>query len=287
MSKKKKIIALVLATVVIISALAVVVYNEFYKVKPIAVKETVSLTLGEDKDVSDINLVAHRGLSGIAPENTMAAIKAACDAGYYGVEFDIHLTSDGEWVISHDDNLRRMAGVNKKICEMTLKEIQSIELNNGANIEKYDGITVPTLREVLNCVSKTDIVPVIEIKTTTEDKIDTLVAMLKEYDYLESARIISFNQAPLKEYKRICSRTPMSLLVEEINDENISFCIENDIDAISFNHKKADKDLVQKIIDAQLTPQTWTVDSLESLSEFVSYGVKTFTTNCITPQESK
>lgn len=287
MSKKKKIIALVLATIVIISALAVVVYNEFYKVKPIAVKETVTLALGEDKDVADINLVAHRGLSGIAPENTMAAIKAACDAGYYGVEFDIHLTSDGEWVVSHDDNLRRMAGVNKKICEMTLKEIQSIELNNGANIEKYDGITVPTLREVLDCVSKTDIVPVIEIKTTTQDKIDTLVAMLKEYGYLESARIISFNQAPLKEYKRICARTPMSLLVEEINDENISFCIENNIDAMSFNHKKADKELVQKIIDAQLTPQTWTVDSLESLLEFVSYGVKTFTTNCITPQESK
>lgn len=284
MSKKTKIIAVVAALAVIICAAAGIIYKEFFTVKPIEPKETVSVSQAQVEDLSKIKLIAHRGLSGIAPENTMAAIKAACDADFYGVEFDIQLTSDGVWVVHHDDNLKRMAGVNKKIAEMTCKEIQETELNNGANIDKYDGITVPTLEEVLAYVSTTDTIPVIEIKTTTKDGIDDLVAILKSYNYLETARIISFYEEPLKEFKRICNRTPMSFLVHEVNDEVVSFCYDNDIDAISFNHKNVKQEDLQKAVDAKLTLQTWTVDDIEKLSEFNSYGVEYFTTNRIIPK---
>lgn len=283
MSKKSKIIAVTVALIVVICAVAGVIYQEFFTVKPIEVKETIAVSQAQTEDLSNIKLIAHRGLSGIAPENTMASIKAACDAGYYGVEFDIRLTSDGEWVLHHDDNLNRMAGVKTKISEMTLKEIQKIEFNNGANIDKYDGITVPTLKEVLDYVSTTDTIPVIEIKTETKDGIDDLVAILKEYDYLETARIISFYEEPLKEYKRICNRTPVSFLVHEVNDEAVTICTENDFEAISFNHKNVKQKDLQKAIDAELILQTWTVDSIEALDEFYSYGVEYFTSNRIIP----
>lgn len=286
MNKKVKIIVVIAALLVVLCAVAGVIYQEFFTVKPIEVKETVAVSQAQTEDLSDIKLIAHRGLSGIAPENTMAAIKAACDAGYYGVEFDIRLTSDGEWVVHHDENLNRMAGVKTKIAEMTLKEVQAVELNNGANIDKYDGITVPTLREVLDYVSTTDTIPVIEIKTETKDGIDDLVAILKEYNYLEAASIISFYEEPLKEYKRICNRTPVSFLVHEINDEVVTICTENDFEAISFNHKNVKQKDLQKAIDAELILQTWTVDSIEALDEFSSYGVEYFTTNCIVPDTS-
>lgn len=283
MSRKSKIIAVVVALVVVICAVAGVIYQEFFTVKPIEVKETIAISQAQTEDVSDVKLIAHRGLSAIAPENTMASVKAACDAGYFGVEFDIRLTSDGEWVVHHDADLSRMAGVKSKIAEMTLKEVQAVEFNNGANIDKYDGVTVPTLREVLDYVSTTDTIPVIEIKTETKDGIDDLVAMLKEYNYLETARIISFYEEPLKEYKRICNRTPVSFLVHEINDEVIAVCTENDFEAISFNYKNVKQKDIQKAVDAKLVLQTWTVDSVESLEEFYSYGVEYFTTNCIIP----
>lgn len=283
MNKKIKIAVIAVALVIVLSAVAGVIYKEVTTVKPITVKETVAVSQSQVEDVSKIKLIAHRGLSGITPENTMASIKAACDAGFYGVEFDIRLTSDGQWVVHHDDNLNRLAGVKTKISEMTLEEVQAIKFNNGANIEKYDGITAPSLREVLDYVSTTDTIPVIEIKTETKDGIKELVAILKEYGYLETVRIISFNEEPLKEFKRICNRTPMSFLVHKINDDVVSTCVENDFDAISFNHKNVKQNHIQKAVDAGLVLQAWTVDSPESLAEFYSYGVEYFTTNCIVP----
>ena len=283
MNKKIKIAVIAVALVIVLSAVAGVIYKEATTVKPIKVKETISVSQSQVEDLSSIKLIAHRGLSGITPENTMASIKAACDAGFYGVEFDIRLTSDGHWVVHHDENLNRLAGVKTKIAEMTLEEVQAVKFNNGANIEKYDGITAPSLREVLDYVSTTDTIPVIEIKTETKDGIKELVAILKEYGYLETARIISFYEEPLKEFKRICNRTPISLLVHKINDDVVSICTENDFDAISFNHKNVKQKHIQKAVDAGLTLQTWTVDSPESLAEFYSYGVDYFTTNCIIP----
>ena len=57
-------------------------------------------------------LVAHRGLSGIEKENTNAAFVAAGNRSYYGIETDIHRTADGRFVVCHDDDLKRVAGVD-------------------------------------------------------------------------------------------------------------------------------------------------------------------------------
>ena len=57
-------------------------------------------------------LVAHRGLSGIETENTNAAFVAAGNRSYYGIETDIHRTTDGRFVVCHDDNLLRVADVD-------------------------------------------------------------------------------------------------------------------------------------------------------------------------------
>ena len=89
--------------------------------------------------------VAHRGLhDDIRPENSMPAFKAAIEEGYT-IEIDVHLSSDGHIVVFHDDNLKRVCGVDKKVAKCTLKELKTMKLKGTDN-------TIPTFDEFLALV---------------------------------------------------------------------------------------------------------------------------------------
>ena len=90
-------------------------------------------------------LYAHRGLHGAGiPENSMAAFRKAIEAGF-GIELDVHVTSDGVAVVHHDGNLKRICGVDQNIRDLTLKELEQIPLP--------DGSTIPTFAQVLELVA--------------------------------------------------------------------------------------------------------------------------------------
>ncbi len=287
MKRKTKIIAVLVAFAVILCAVAGAVYYEFVRVKPIEVKETVSISTSSVSDLSKVKMIAHRGLSAIAPENTIAAFVKACDAGYYGVEYDVQLSKDGVWVVSHDNSLKRMTGQNVKISDTELSDLRKIEYNNGANIEKYDGVVIPTLEETLAVISTYDIVSVIEIKTSSDEKIDEFIELLTRYEVLDKVRVISFSEEPLKAVKKLNKDIPTSYLTHTVNENVIDLCTANGIDAVSFNASKCDKNSVKLITDAGLTPQCWTVDRIDMFEQFSSYGVEYFTSNCLLPAESK
>lgn len=89
---------------------------------------------------------AHRGCCTLYPENTMEAFRAAAVLpGIAGIELDIQLTSDGEIIVFHDENLKRVTGIDKEVCKCTFDEIKSID------IQANDGKTckIPALEEVL------------------------------------------------------------------------------------------------------------------------------------------
>ncbi|MBQ1942017.1 MAG: glycerophosphodiester phosphodiesterase [Clostridia bacterium] len=111
--------------------------------------------------------VAHRGLHGDGvPENSLTAFLRAKEAGY-AIETDVHLTADGVLVAFHDDNLKRMCGVDKNIKTATAKELSSLTLAGTA--EK-----IPTLDEVLDLVNGA--VPLlIELKSNGEKGLERAV----------------------------------------------------------------------------------------------------------------
>ena len=73
-------------------------------------------------------IVAHRGLSGLEKENTAVSFIAAGQRSYFATECDIHLTKDHQFVICHDDNLNRVAGIDIKIKETDLADLLKIAL---------------------------------------------------------------------------------------------------------------------------------------------------------------
>jgi len=102
--------------------------------------------------------VAHRGLwsSDGPPENSLAAFKAACAAGY-GIELDVQLSRDGEAMVFHDDDLKRMTGVEGRIGDLTTTELAELRLDGGDE-------RIPTLSETLALVGRRALVHV-ELKT--------------------------------------------------------------------------------------------------------------------------
>lgn len=89
--------------------------------------------------------IAHRGLHDSAsPENSMSAFAKAMNCGY-AIEMDIHMSADGEIVVFHDDNLKRITGCDRAICEMTLAELKQLKLSGTEE-------TIPTFVEFLDLV---------------------------------------------------------------------------------------------------------------------------------------
>lgn len=100
---------------------------------------------------------AHRGFSGAYPENTMLAFEKAVEQGMEGIELDIHLSKDGEVVVAHDETLRRVAGIDRAIADMTAQELAQTEIHGGDL-----GLTargVPTLREYFRFIKDKDALP--------------------------------------------------------------------------------------------------------------------------------
>jgi glycerophosphoryl diester phosphodiesterase len=90
---------------------------------------------------------AHRGLSSLAPENTMSAFKLARDMGVPGLELDVHLTSDGKLVVAHDHSTGRIAETALDIERSTLKELQALDVGSWKG-DRWKGERLITLAEL-------------------------------------------------------------------------------------------------------------------------------------------
>lgn len=94
-------------------------------------------------------IIGHRGAKGLAPENTLPAFRAGMAAGADGVEFDVQRTVDGHLVVFHDDDLKRLAGVDGRIVKSTLAMLRELDVGRHAG-PQYAGEAIPTLDEVLD-----------------------------------------------------------------------------------------------------------------------------------------
>ncbi len=121
------------------------------------------------------NMIAHRGLHNkIVPENSLEAFKKCVDRNI-PFEFDVHLLKDGTIIVFHDDNLKRMTGVDKYIMNCDYKDISGLYLNNSHE-------RIPTLDEVLELVNGNVLID-IELKFDQKRYLleKALIKRLKEY----------------------------------------------------------------------------------------------------------
>lgn len=151
-------------------------------------------------------IIAHRGVHNNKeiPENSMIAFSKAIDKKY-AIEFDIEITKDSKLVIHHDDNLKKMTGINKKTEDLTLDEIKSLKLLNT-------DYTIPTFKEVLDLVNGKVFLD-IEIKSTKKVKkiVDLVLKELEDYNGL--VQLKSFDPFIVNRLKKVTNKYKIGLLV--------------------------------------------------------------------------
>jgi glycerophosphoryl diester phosphodiesterase len=157
-------------------------------------------------------VLAHRGASAYAPENTIAAFNLALEMGADGIELDVTLSKDGVPIVIHDDTVDRTTNGHGAIKEMTVAEIQQLDAHY--QFDQYAGEKIPTLAQVLDAIGKRGIVN-IELKSTTFKTDGLEIAVLAAIeDTRTTTNVIfsSFNPFALARMYDLNPRIPRGLL---------------------------------------------------------------------------
>lgn len=164
-------------------------------------------------------LIAHRGYSLRYPENTWIAIEAAVRAGACYVEFDIQLTADGVPVLLHDADLKRMAGVDRCIHDLTLAQARVFSLGEASRLGKtFSDVRIATLADIVDCLAAArDIKAFVEIKRASLRRFGIEPVMNAVFEAISGVSrqciIISFDADALR-YTRMHSTLPIGWVFE-------------------------------------------------------------------------
>lgn len=154
-------------------------------------------------DKQPIEIVAHRAGSVFGPENTVAALKEAVKSGADSAEIDVQQTKDGELVVMHDTDFKRIAGVNKKVWEVTYEEASKYDVG-GHLMQGFEGEPLPTLEQMIKAADG-KIHLMIELKSSghEEQLEEKTIALIQKYDFESQCSIASMNYSILKKVKAL------------------------------------------------------------------------------------
>lgn len=225
-------------------------------------------------------VVAHRGLSGIERENTNAAFIAAGNRSYFGIETDIHVSLDGEFVVAHDSSMARVSGSSLVIEESTLAQLRGITLyeKNGETKDRYD-LHVSTITEYVRICKTYEKVCVLELKGYFgKENLKKLIAQIKEEDYLENIIFIAFDWNNLIDLKAVYPEATMQFLCSEISLETLPELVKNNF-SLDINYKGITQEIIDYLHENNLVVNVWTVDDKDEAERLVEMGVDFITTN--------
>ncbi|QNO15595.1 glycerophosphodiester phosphodiesterase [Alkalicella caledoniensis] len=150
-------------------------------------------------------IIAHRGASGGAPENTMSAFKKALDMGSHGIETDVQMTKDGVLILCHDETVERTTNGKGFIKDFTYSELRKLDAGIKFS-EEFKGEKIPTLEELLQLLSGKEIILNLELKSGPifyPDIEAKVLELLYKYNYTDNSVISSFNHYSLVELRKL------------------------------------------------------------------------------------
>lgn len=234
---------------------------------------------------SGIKYIGHRGIGGLAPENTLPAFDLAGKMGFWGAECDVHTTRDGNWMILHDDTVNRMTNGTGQIKNLSYSKIQELNITSGNNIASYKGIKIPTLQDYLLTCKKWELIPVIEMKPSDNLKYyDKFLKILKEYGNIEKDVVISYSMVSLNELRKRDINLTLGLICSNITDSNIYYVRTLGNAFIDCSSSNITRSEVVSCHKNGIKVGAWTVDSIVLANSLIQKGVDYLTTNKLLPK---
>jgi glycerophosphoryl diester phosphodiesterase len=221
-------------------------------------------------------IVAHRGYSALAPENTLAAIRAALEAGADAVEFDVRLTRDGEAVLMHDATLERTTSGTGPVAAATLAGLRGLDAGAWKH-PRWRGERVPTLAEALALLAGRA-VAVIELKEASPRLVHRVGEALDRHTPAGGAILISFLPAALRRLAPLAPGRPLGLLVRPLEPPPARALVAH-ADVVLGWHEALGRSVVVAAHGHGLPVFAWTVDEPAAMTRLLRWGVDGLITN--------
>ncbi len=222
-----------------------------------------------------VEVTAHRGASIMAPENTMAAFRAALDAGTGWIELDVQRTRDGRIAVLHDGDFMRMAGDPRRIGDVTAADLAGIDIGRRYN-EKFTGEQAPLLEDVIALVRGRAKLNV-ELKYNVPDPAlaPTVVEMLRRERFLDQSVITSLDYAALRQVEAI----EPGAVTGHIVTAAVGNVLRTEANFLSLNAAQATVSLVRRAHRAGKGVHVWTVNTRDAMLELAARGVDNIITD--------
>jgi glycerophosphoryl diester phosphodiesterase len=251
------------------------------------VTETMAMANKTPSECVFPEIVAHRGFSHVAPENTLAAINLAWQIDCSAVECDVQLTRDNRIVLMHDESAKRTTGRDWKIAETDSDQLRSLDAGSW-KAPQYAGEKIPFLEDVLKTIPphrtlfieikcKSEILPYLKELISKSGKSDRLALICFDLDVVSAA-------------KAIMPSIPAYWLVGTEKDEQtgkpiphspdlVRIAMERKLDGLDVNFAGITNEFAEQVLTSGLKLYTWTVDDEQEAKRLRDLKVHGITTN--------
>ena len=247
------------------------------------------------------SVIAHRGMSSLAPENTMAAFVKCIDYAVSSFEFDVDVIADGSVIVIHDNRLDRTTDGKGGYYNLQFKDIRKLDAGNWFS-PTYKFERIPELVSVVELLNSTGLEANLEIKPSKAGfelrnaLVDGIVASLAKLENPDSILVSSFDmdlltslKAHAPQYRRACLFEPsIAPIMEQVN-EWIKQASEVEAVAIHPCYYGLNEEAIHAMTEAGFQVNVWTVNDLERAAQLGSWGAHSVITDRAQdfPQEAR
>ena len=222
---------------------------------------------------------AHRGASGAAPENTMAAFEQASEKGADGIELDVHMSADGEVVVIHDARLERTSDGSGEVAYMNYAELEKFDMGAKWKGSPWGFQRIPLLEEVISLAKSTDMMLNIELKGYKANPrlAEATAKIVQENGFEADVIFSSFDIGQLRRTKVALPQARLAYITFFPPQPQLG--VAEDLWGCHPNHSLTTKLSVRKWQEAGMHVQLWTVNSKEAILRAIRIGVDGIITN--------
>ena len=232
-------------------------------------------------NAENVKMIAHRGLSGLELENTNSAFVAAGNRSYYGIETDVHRTADGQFIIIHDDNTRRVAGDEMIVEKTSYETLRAIRLVDKDGQKGRKDLLMPSLAEYIGICKKYEKEAVLELKNHFKpEHVYQIIEIISQIGWLEHTTFISFDLPNMICIRERLPQQSAQFLISERTDWLVETLKKHRLD-LDICHIAVTPELVSELHEAGLKVNVWTVDTLEDAQRVIGCGVDFITSNIL------
>lgn len=228
-----------------------------------------------------MEIFAHRGASGNYPENTIAAFMEAASLPVHGVEFDVHMTADGELVVIHDESIDRTSNGTGYVKDMSLAELKKYDIGSWFAPE-FQSETIPTLAEVFDVFDSTGHRLNIELKSDIfpyEGMVTKVLDLIAERQIEERVIISSFDHSAIQIVKQLKPQIETAALFMEVLVHPLDYLNNIPADALHILFPAAIRPTMAEVINSGMPVRTFTVNDENYAMMLKQAGVQSIFTD--------